>query len=104
MKSDLATSVIPVQGDYLIASMGLNYRGAGAWIYRINDAGEILNVYYLFGEQVNNFEGCKLREMDGSAYLLAYGIVSTADLTLSWNSETTMADYARGFYLAKLDF
>ena len=104
MRSNLANCMLQYQGDYLIASMGLSQQGAGAWIYRINDAGEILNVYYLFGEQVNNFEGCKLLEMDGSAYLLAYGIVSTADLTLSWNSETTMADYARGFYLAKLDF
>ena len=104
MKSDLATSIIPVQGDYLIASMGLNYRGASAWLYRINDAGEILRVDYVFNEQIDNFEGCKLLELNGNAYLLGYGMVDADDLTVSWNEGKTMRDYARGFYLAKLDF
>lgn len=104
MKSNLATSIIPVQGDYLISSMGLNYRGASAWLYRINDAGEILRVDYVFNEQIDNFEGCKLLELNGNAYLLGYGMVDADDLTVSWNDGKTMRDYARGFYLAKLDF
>ena len=104
MKSNLATSIIPVQGDYLIAGMGLNYRGASAWLYRINDAGEILRVDYVFNEQIDNFEGCKLLELNGNAYLLGYGMVDADDLTVSRNEGKTMRDYARGFYLAKLDF
>ena len=104
IRSRLATSIIPVRGDYLIASMGLNHRGASAWLYRINDAGEILRVDYVFNEQIDNFEGCKLLELNGNAYLLGYGMVDADDLTVSWNEGKTMADYARGFYLAKMDF
>ena len=42
--------------------------------------------------------------MNGNAYLLGYGMVDADDLTVSWNEGKTMRDYARGFYLAKLDF
>lgn len=98
LRSGKATSIVPYQGDVLVACEGICYPGNGAWLYRVNAQGDVLAERYAYTDRISSREGCELLMLQGKVYLLLHGMASTVDGP-SWQSGATIGDSLRGFYL-----